>query len=85
GPKTLGSYLANFLLASSLALFMPASNALVKERVADKRIGLFNSHFEIATNAGMLIAASMAGILVTWFGPSPLFIINSLTFVASAG
>ncbi len=85
GAKTLGSYLANFLLACALAMFMPASNALVKERVADKRIGLFNSHFEMATNAGMLIAASLAGFLVTAFGPSPLFIVNSLTFIASAG
>lgn len=84
GPTNLGSYLANFLLAVSAALFMPASNALVKERVRDDRLGTFNSRFEMATNAGMLLASSLAGFLVVAFGPTPLFVFNSATFVASA-
>ncbi|MET0134666.1 MAG: MFS transporter [Kibdelosporangium sp.] len=84
GPTSLGSYIANFILAATAALFMPASNALVKERVADQRLGKFNAHFEMATNSGMLLASSLAGFLVIWFGPTPLFIFNSLTFIASA-
>jgi MFS family permease len=81
---SLGSYLANFLLACSATLFMPASNALVKERVRDDRLGRYNSRFEMATNAGMLLASSLAGFLVVVFGPTPLFVFNSITFVASA-
>ncbi len=84
GPTTLGSYLANFLLAVTTALFMPAINALIKERVADERLGRFNSHFEMATNAGMLIASASAGFLVVAFGPVPLFAFNACTFVISA-
>jgi MFS family permease len=84
GATSLGSYLANFLLAVSAALFMPASNALVKERVRDERLGGFNSRYEMATNAGMLLASSLAGFLVVAFGPTPLFVFNSGTFVASA-
>jgi MFS family permease len=84
GSHTLGSYLTTFLLACSAALFMPASNALVKERVRDERLGAFNAHFELATNAGMLIASGLAGVLFVVFGPIPLFIFNSGTFVASA-
>jgi hypothetical protein len=84
GPASLGSYLANFLLAVTAALFMPASNALVKERVRDERLGRFNAHFEMATNAGMLIASSLAGFLVVAFGATPLFFFNAATFVASA-
>jgi MFS family permease len=84
GPTDLGSYLANFLLAATTALFMPASNALIKERIRNERIGKFNAHYEMATNAGMLMAASLAGFLVIWFGPTPLFVFNSATFVASA-
>jgi MFS family permease len=84
-PISLGSYLANFLLACSATLFMPASNALVKERVRDDRLGKYNSRFEMATNAGMLLASSLAGFLVLEFGPTPLFVFNSATFVASAG
>jgi MFS family permease len=84
GPTTLGSYLANFLLAATTALFIPASNALIKERIADERLGTFNSRYEIATNSAMLIASASAGFLVVWFGPTPLFVFNSLTFLASA-
>jgi MFS family permease len=84
GPTDIGSYIANFMLAATTALFMPASNALVKERVLDERLGKFNAHFEMATNTGMLLASSLAGFLVIWFGATPLFIFNSLTFVASA-
>lgn len=84
GPTTLGSYLANFLLAATTALFMPASNALIKERIADERLGTFNSRFEMATNSAMLIASASAGFLVIWFGPTPLFVFNSLTFLTSA-
>jgi MFS family permease len=84
GPTDIGSYIANFMLAATTALFMPASNALVKERVLDERLGKFNAHFEMATNTGMLLASSLAGFLVIWFGATPLFVFNSLTFVASA-
>jgi MFS family permease len=84
GPTTLGSYLANFFLAVSAALFMPASNALVKERVRDDRLGKFNSRFEMATNSGMLLASALAGFLVIAFGATALFVFNSITFVASA-
>lgn len=84
GPTDVGSYIANFMLATTTALFMPASNALVKERVIDERLGKFNAHYEMATNTGMLLASSLAGFLVIWFGPTPLFVFNSLTFIASA-
>jgi hypothetical protein len=38
----------------------------------------------MATNAGMLLAASTAGFLLSVFGAAPLFVFNSGTFVASA-
>src|SRR5262249_55715841 len=84
GPITLGSDLANFVLACTAALFMPANNALVKERIRDDRIGLYSSRIEMANNAGMLLASSSAGFLIVAFGPKPLLVFNSLTFVASA-
>ncbi|UUV33161.1 MFS transporter [Amycolatopsis roodepoortensis] len=84
GPANLGSYIANFMLACTAALFMPASNGLIKERIRDERLGKFNSHFEMASNSGMLLASSLAGFLVIWFGATPLFVFNSLSFVLSA-
>jgi MFS family permease len=84
GPVSLGSYLANFLLAVTAALFMPASNALVKERVLDGRLGRFNSRYEMGTNTGMLLASSSAGFLIVIFGATPLLVFNAFTFVGSA-
>ncbi len=84
GSVTLGSYVANFVLAVTAALFMPASNALMKERVSDSRLGLFISRFEIANNAAGLIAAGLAGVLVTALGVTPLLVFNAGTFLASA-
>ena len=81
---TLGSYLANFLLACSAALFNPASNALVKERIRDERLDGFNSRFEMANNTGMLMSSALAGFLVGWFGATPLFVFNAGTFAISA-
>jgi MFS family permease len=84
GSHKAGAYAATFLLACSAALFIPASNALYKERIRDERLAAFNAHFELATNAGMLIGSGLAGVLFVAFGPVPLFIFNSATFVSSA-
>jgi MFS family permease len=84
GSHAGGAYAATFLLACSSALFIPASNALVKERIRDERLGAFNAHYELAINAGMLIGSGLAGVLFVAFGPVPLFIFNSGTFVSSA-
>jgi MFS family permease len=81
---TQGSYLFSFLLACSATLFMPASNALFKERIRDDLLVGYNARYEMATNAGMLLAASTAGFLMGRFGATPLFVFNSGTFVASA-
>jgi MFS family permease len=84
GGADAGSYTSIFLLACMATLFGPASSALIKERIRDERIGPFNARFEMANNAGMLLAAAAAGFLVVFLGPIPLCIANACTFVASA-
>ncbi|MFL6139760.1 MAG: MFS transporter [Frankiaceae bacterium] len=84
GPKDIGTYAATFLLAVLTALFLPASSSLIKERIRDERIGPFNARFEMATQAGILMASSAAGFLVQFFGATPLFLVNAGTFVVSA-
>lgn len=84
GPANIGSYASSFFLAGMAALFIPASGALIKERIRDERIGQFNAYYEMANNAGMLLAAAAAGFLVVLLGPIPLFVVNALTFIASA-
>lgn len=83
GASDLGIYAATFLLAAIGALFVPASNALIKERVRDRRLGSFNANFEIATQAGMLLSTAIGGFLVQLYGATPLFFFNAATFVAS--
>lgn len=84
GPANTAAYLGSFALAAISALFMPASNALIKERVAREHLGPFNANFEIATQAGTLLSAAVGGFMIQFFGVMPLFFFNAATFVASA-
>jgi MFS family permease len=78
-----GLYAATFGLAAMGALFLPASNALIKERVAENRLGPFNANFEMAFQAGTLLSTGIGGWFVQLFGARPLFFFNGATFVAS--
>lgn len=84
GDPGIGAYAASFVLALVTALFMPASNALVKERVRPDRLGSFNANFEIAIQAGTLLSAAVGGFMIALFGVEPLFMFNGITFLASA-
>ncbi|MFF4953021.1 MFS transporter [Streptomyces chattanoogensis] len=84
GPTDTAVYVTNLVLATVSALFIPASSALVKERVHPERLGKFNAHFEIATQAGTLLSTGIGGMLVQLFGAKPLFFFNGLTFLLSA-
>jgi MFS family permease len=85
GSPMVGIYVVTALLAAIGAMFMPASNALIKERVLDSRLGPFNANFEIATQAGTLLSTAIGGVLVQFYGASPLFFFNGATYVASMG
>ncbi|TCC01656.1 MFS transporter [Kribbella soli] len=77
-------YATNFALAVIAAQFMPASAALIRERVPTGQLRRFNAHYEIALQCGMLLSASVGGIALQYFGPKPLFTFNALTFALSA-
>ncbi|MFL6073094.1 MAG: MFS transporter [Mycobacteriales bacterium] len=84
GAKGPGIYAANFALAVVAAAFFPVSNALLKERVRPERLGRFNADYEMATQAGMLLSATVGGLAVQAFGAVPLLVFNAGTFAASA-
>jgi MFS family permease len=79
-----GIYVANLALAVLSALFLPASSALIKERVPSERLRRFNADYEVATQAGMFLSATIGGLCVQSFGAIPLLLGNAGTFVASA-
>lgn len=79
-----GVYAANLGLAIVSALFFPASAALIKERVRPQELSRFNAGYEMATQAGMFLSATVGGLCVQAFGAVPLLLMNSGTFVFSA-
>jgi MFS family permease len=79
-----GIYVANLALAILSALFFPASAALIKERVPAERLRGFNANYEMATQAGMFLSATVGGLCVQTFGAIPLLLGNAGTFAVSA-
>ncbi|WP_051943312.1 MFS transporter [Streptacidiphilus rugosus] len=84
GSTAAGVYGANFALALVAALFFPVSAALIKERIAEPGLRRFNAGYEMATQAGMLLSATVGGLAVQTLGAEPLLVFNALTFVVSA-
>ncbi|MEU8434337.1 MFS transporter [Streptomyces sp. NPDC029216] len=82
-PSTV-SYVASFILSISAALFFPASNALIKERIPEARLAKFNGNSEVAIQAGSLASAALGGWVIVWTGVDALFYFNSATFFVSA-
>ncbi|WP_377273775.1 MFS transporter [Peterkaempfera sp. SMS 1(5)a] len=84
GAPGSGIYGANLALAVVGALFFPASSALIKERIQAERLGRFNARYEMGTQAGMLLSATIGGLCVQAFGAVPLLVFNAGTFLVSA-
>lgn len=84
GAPGSGIYGANLALAVIGALFFPASSALIKERVPAERLRRFNARYEMGTQAGMLLSATVGGLCVQAFGALPLLVFNAGTFMVSA-
>ncbi|MBD0734321.1 MFS transporter [Streptomyces sp. CBMA29] len=84
GSPGAGIYGANLALAVVGALFFPASSALIKERVPADRLRRFNARYEMGTQAGMLLSATVGGLSVQTFGAVPLLVFNAGTFAVSA-
>ncbi|MFI9327046.1 MFS transporter [Kitasatospora sp. NPDC052868] len=84
GPGSAVVYAGNFALAVVSALFGPASAGLVKERVRPAELRRFTADYEVATQAGMLLSASVGGFALQLFGATPLFVFNAATFLVSA-
>ena len=78
------AYVVTFILAVFASVFMPASNALFKERLPRERLGNFNSNYEVAYQGGALLSGAVGGVVVQLVGLTPLFYFNAATFIGSA-
>jgi hypothetical protein len=77
-------YVVSFVLALFASVFMPASNALFKERLPSDRLGHFSANYEIAYQGGSLLSGVVGGLVAQIVGLNPLFYFNAVTFVGSA-
>jgi MFS family permease len=84
GAPNVAAYVVSFALAIVAAAFVPASNALIKERVSTERLAPFNANFTIATQAGSLLSGAAGGFMIEFFGLRPMFFFNAVTFAFSA-
>src|SRR2546421_4661678 len=66
------------------APFSPASTALLAMVVPEGRRGWASGTVSAGSSTGMLIGAACGGLLVASFGAASAFLINALSFVASA-
>lgn len=82
-PST-AAYAVSLGLALLAAMFMPASNALMKERVPAARLGHASANYELAYQGGALISGVVGGLIAQFVGLTPLFYFNAVTFLASA-
>ncbi|MEZ0089546.1 MFS transporter [Streptacidiphilus sp. EB129] len=84
GNGIAGAYAVSLLLAVTSAMFMPASNALIKERIAPDRLGHFGANFDIAYQGGAMASGVVGGFVMQYVGLQPMFYFNGITFVFSA-
>ncbi|MGH3758754.1 MFS transporter [Actinophytocola sp.] len=66
------------------ALFRPAARAVVPQVVDEESLQPANALLRLSMNAGSVLGAAMAGVLVALVGPGWALGVDALTFLASA-
>lgn len=74
-----------FLLAAVSAFFYPARTALLPELVGKDELMSANGWMQMGQTVARLSGPVLAGIVVASFGTNIAFVVDSLSFVASAG
>jgi len=66
------------------AFFEPAKTAAIPSIVSDRELVSANAIASVTWSAMLTIGAAIGGLVAGWFGTNVAFILDSLTFVASA-
>ena len=66
------------------AFFEPAKTAAIPSIVSDRELVSANAIASVTWSAMLTIGAAIGGFVAGWFGTNAAFILDSLTFVASA-
>ncbi|MDX6304423.1 MAG: hypothetical protein QOI77_1392 [Blastocatellia bacterium] len=66
------------------AFFEPAKTAVIPSLVSDSELVSANAIASVTWSAMLTLGAAMGGFVAGWFGTNVAFVLDSLTFVASA-
>ena len=77
-------YTLAFGLAAAAVFFNPAASSVLPALVDDEQLVAANSGIWTAAVVSQIVLAPLAGLLVTWAGFSPAFLINAASFAVSA-
>src|SRR5206468_11779814 len=66
------------------AFLQPAARAVTVDLVSGEKVQSANALIQLATNAGSIGGAALAGAIVVWSGPGWALALDALTFFASA-
>ena len=77
-------YVLTVLQLAFSAFFEPAKTAAIPSIVSDRELLAANAISSVTWSAMLTLGAAMGGFVAGWFGTDAAFILDSLTFVASA-
>jgi MFS family permease len=77
-------YVLTVLQLAFSAFFEPAKTAAIPSIVSDRELVSANAIASVTWSAMLTLGAAIGGFVAGWFGTNVAFILDSLTFVASA-
>jgi DHA3 family macrolide efflux protein-like MFS transporter len=78
-------YIVGFLVSTVSVFFWPAKTAMIPRMVeGEAKLLSANALSQTIRVAAMLIGPAMAGFVIAWLGASAAFVVDSVTYLASA-
>src|SRR5712691_3244087 len=78
-------YVLTVLQLAFSAFFEPAKTAAVPSIVSDRELLPANAISSVTWSAMLTLGAALGGLVAGWFGTNAAFVLDSLSFIASAG
>jgi MFS family permease len=77
-------YTITVLQLAFSAFFEPAKTAAIPSIVSDRELTAANAISSVTWSAMLTLGAAIGGFVAGWFGPNVAFVLDSVSFVASA-
>ena len=76
---------AQVLISACTAFFDPAIPAIIPQIVAPEQLPRANSQAQFVSGISKIIGPALGGVTVAWAGYLPVFIVNAVSYLLSAG